>query len=61
MRINEKKYNLAMARNCKDTKDLVAHGISRTTLAQVEAKNLKPSTVGRIAQAIGCDVADIID
>lgn len=61
MRINETKYNLVMARTCKETKDLVAQGISKTTLAQVGAKNLKPATVGRIARALGCDVTDIID
>ena len=61
MRINEAKYNLAMARACKETKDLVKQGVSRTTLAQIGAKNLKPSTVGRIARALGCDVTDIID
>ena len=61
MRINEAKYNLAMARACKETKDLVAQGVSRTTLAQSAKKDLKPSTVGRIARALGCDVTDIID
>lgn len=61
MRINEAKYNLAMARACKGTKDLAKQGVSRTTLAQIETKNLKPSTVGRIARALGCDVTDIID
>lgn len=61
MRINEKKYNLVMARACKDTKDLAAQGISKTTLTQVRTKNLKPSTVGRIAKALGCDVTEIID
>lgn len=61
MRINKEKYHLAMARACKETKDLVAQGVSRTTLAQIGTKNLKPSTVGRIAKALGCDVTDIID
>ena len=61
MRINEAKYNLAMARACKGTKDLAKKGVSRTTLAQIGTKNLKPSTVGRIAKALGCDVTDIID
>lgn len=61
MRINKAKYQLALARACKDRRDLIAAGIPAGTLSKIYTKELKPATVGRIAKALGCDVTDIID
>ena len=61
MRISKAKYELAMARACKERKDLIAAGIPVGTLARIYSSELKPVSVGRIAQAIGCDVTDIIE
>lgn len=61
MRINRKKYELAMSRACKERKDLIAAGIPVGTLTRIYSSELKPVSVGRIAKALGCDVTDIID
>ena len=61
MRINNAKYQLALARACKDRRDLIAAGIPAGTLCKIYTNELKPATVGRIARALGCDVTDIID
>ena len=61
MRINKSKYQLALARACKDRRDLIAAGIPAGTLCKIYTNELKPATVGRIARALGCDVTDIID
>lgn len=61
MRINKAKYQLALARACKDRRDLIAAGIPAGTLCKIYTNELKPATVGRIAKALGCDVTDIID
>lgn len=61
MRINRKKYELAMARANKKVKDIVKAGISASTLTDIWERDVRPVTVGRIAKALGCDVTDIID
>lgn len=61
MKINKSKYHLAMARACKSRKDLIEAGIPVGTITHVGNSEMKPSTVGRIAKALGCDVTDIID
>lgn len=60
MRINKKKFDLAKARACKGTKDLIAAGIPKGTLCRVYRDDLKPDTVGKIAKALGVDVTEII-
>ena len=61
MRINKAKYQLALARACKDRRDLIAAGIPAGTLSKMYTSEMKPVTVGKIAKALGCDVTDIID
>lgn len=61
MRINKKKFDLAKARACKGTKDLIAAGIPKGTLCRVYRDDLKPDTVGKIAKALGVDVTEIIE
>ena len=62
MKIDKRKYDIAMARTCKCTKDIVNSGIAKGTLSRaVNGEDLKPDTIGRIAQALGVDVAEIIE
>ncbi len=58
MKINKKKIQIAMARNCMNTVDL-----QKTTTVDnvVSGKNVRPGTVGRIAKALGVDVTEIIE
>lgn len=61
MRISKEKLDLAKARACKGTKDLVAAGIPKGTMCRVYRDDLKPDTVGKIARALGVDVTEIIE
>ncbi|WP_346664007.1 hypothetical protein [uncultured Merdimonas sp.] len=61
MRISKEKLDLAKARACKGTKDLIAAGIPRGTMCRVYRDDLKPDTVGKIARALGVDVTEIIE
>lgn len=61
MKINRQKYELARARACKGTKDLVAAGIPRGTLSKIPREEIRPETAGKIAKALGVDVTEIIE
>lgn len=63
MKTDRKKLELAMARACMNTEDLQkAAEMPRPSLNNViVGKNVRPATVGRVARALGVDVADIIE
>ena len=61
MKIDREKYLLARANACMSIKDLVAAGIPRDTLYRAERKNVRPVTAGKIAEALGVDVTEIIE
>lgn len=63
VRLERKKVALSMARACMDIKDLaVAANMPRPTLCGVLAgRGARLSTIGKIAKALGVDVADIVD
>lgn len=62
MRIDRKKYELARARACKGQKDLIAEGFPKGTLCRlIGGGNAKPETIGKLAQALGVDVTEIIE
>ncbi|MDO5590134.1 MAG: helix-turn-helix transcriptional regulator [Lachnospiraceae bacterium] len=61
MKIDREKYLLARANACMSIKDLVAAGIPRDTLYRAERKNVRPETAGKIAEALGVDVTEIIE
>jgi len=61
MKIDKKKTQMAMARNRKDRGDIVRHGIGTQTWCNaLNGKDVRPKTVGRIADALGVDVLEII-
>lgn len=62
MRIDRKKLELAKARACMGTKDLIATGIPKGTLCRiVSGEDARPETIGKIAKALGVDVTEIIE
>lgn len=63
MKANRKKLELAMARACMDTGDLVKNSaMPRNTVSNVIAgRDVRPATIGRIARALDVDVTDILE
>ncbi len=62
MKLNKEKLELAKARACMGTKDLVAAGIPKGTLCRiVSGEDARPETIGKIAKALGVDVTEIIE
>ena len=61
MKIDNKKLELLLARECKSLSDL-RDGTSPQTLIRIRrGEDVKPKTAGRIAKALGVDVADILE
>lgn len=63
MKANRKKLEIAMAMECMNTKDLqIASDMPKPTLNNViSGCNVRPGTIGRVAQALGVDVTEIIE
>ena len=63
MKADREKLMLEMARACMDSKELAeAAQLPRPTLNNaIVGKGVRPSTLGRIAKALGVDVTDIIE
>lgn len=61
MRINKKKLELAKARACMSTNDIIKAGVPKVTLASACKKEARPDTVGKIAKALGVDVIEILE
>ncbi len=63
MKADRKKLELAMVRACMDTKDLAeAAQLPRPTLNNaIVGKGVRPSTLGRIAKALGVDPTEIME
>ena len=63
MKVNRQKLDLAMARACMQTADLPkAAQLPRPTVNNaIVGRSVRPATVGKIARALGVDVADIIE
>lgn len=63
MKADREKLTLAMARACMDSRELAAAAqLPRPTLNNaIAGKGVRPSTLGRIAKALGVDPAEIIE
>lgn len=62
MKLDREKFELAKARTCKGTKDLVEAGVVRGALCNAMAgRSVRPETLGRIAKALGVDVTEIME
>lgn len=63
MRVDRKKLELAMARACMNTEELVkATKMPRPTVNNaITGRSVRPATLGRIAVALGVDPAELIE
>lgn len=62
MRIDRKKFELAKARACMGTKEIIEKGIPRGTLCRVlSTGSVRPETAGKIAKALNIDVTEILE
>ena len=62
MKIDKQKYELARARSCKGFKDIIEAGVTKGTLCRViNGADVRPETIGKIANALGVDVIEIIE
>lgn len=62
MKVNKKKLELAKARACMTTNDIIAAGISKGTyIGALSNKNVMPATAGKLAKVLGVDVTEIIE
>lgn len=62
MKISIEKLELAKARACMDSNDIIRAGISKGTYNTVVTKKSgKASTVGKIAKILNVDVTEILE
>lgn len=63
MKANKRKLELALARSCMNTADLVCvAAMPEPTVKKVlRGYSVRPVTLGRIAKALGIDPAEIVD
>lgn len=62
MRVSRQKIELLMMDQCLDPKDIVrAAGISYPALVRAYAGRSKPSTIGKIAKALGVAPREILE
>lgn len=63
MKADRRKLQLAMARACMNTEELVkAANMPRPTVKNViTGRSVRPATLGRIANALGVDPAEILE
>ena len=63
MKVDKNKLKLAMANACMNTSDLQkASNLPRPTLnGLISCREVRPATIGRVAKALGVDVAEIIE
>ena len=62
MKLRKDKLEIAMARACKNARDLCEAGLSSATLVRaVRGEELTAKTVGKIARALGVDVTEIME
>ena len=61
MKIDNRKLDLQLARQCKIISDLRSVTSSQTLTRIRKGDSIKPSTLARISQALNCDPADILE
>ena len=60
MKVEIKKLELALARACKNERDLRSF-IAPQTLRRIrQGDEIKPATAGRLARALGVDVTELL-
>ena len=61
MRVSKEKLELAKARACMSSADIVKAGMPKGTLSNILNGDVLPQTVGKLAKILGVDVIEIIE
>ena len=62
MKLDRQKFAIARARACMGQKDFEKAGIPKGTLCRaMSGRSIKPETIGRLAEALGVDVTEIME
>ena len=63
MNLNRHNIDIALARNKMTVSQLAkAYGVSRQRMNVIlSGKNITPRCAGKVADALGCDIAEIIE
>ena len=62
MKLDRKKVTLVMAQKKKDRGDIRSAGVGTSTWGNaIKGKDIRPKTAGRIADALGVDVTEILE
>lgn len=63
MKVSKSVLQLYMARACMNTPELAkAAGLPPQTVNGVlRGRNVRPATLGKVARALGCDPAELLD
>lgn len=61
MKVSREKYELAKARACMSSADIVKAGIPKGTLSNILNVDVLPQTAGKLAKILGCDVTELIE
>ena len=61
MKISREKLDLAKARACMSSNDIIKAGIPKGTLANICRTDVSPKTAGTLAKILGVDVTEIIE
>lgn len=63
MKLDKAKYQLALARSCMTTGEVIEKsGMPRPSFnGALQGRSVRPSTLGKIARALGVDVTEIME
>ena len=63
MKLDKEKYQLALARSCMTTGEVVEKsGMPEPTVrGALRGRSIHPATLGKIARALGVDVTEIME
>lgn len=64
MKIDIKKFELLLAKNCIETRQLSKiTGLAETTITRIKKgqQNAKPVTIGKLAKGLNVDIAELLE
>lgn len=61
MKVDNARLDITLAKKCLSITELRCKGLSPQTLSRIRhGESVKPKTIGKLAQALGVDPAEII-
>ena len=61
MKIDNRKLDLILARRRKSLQELRGNGLSPQTLTRIRrGEDVKPKSIGTLAEALGCDPVELL-